>query len=66
MGWVVSDNEIDRLLKTEAVAEWLAVSKSTLVRWRQSGKGPRVVWLSEDLPRYRASDVRRWLNQRAD
>ena len=27
-----------RLLRTEELAEWLAVSTSTLVRWRQSGR----------------------------
>ena len=55
----------DPLLKPETVARWLAVSKSTLVRWRQSGRGPTVVWLSDDLPRYRASDVQAWLDARA-
>lgn len=47
----------DRLLRTQEVAAWLAVSKSTLVRWRQSFEGPDVYWLSEGVPRYRKSDV---------
>jgi predicted DNA-binding transcriptional regulator AlpA len=51
----------DLLLRTEEVAKWLAVSKSTLVRWRQSGQGPEVYWLADGVPRYRASDVERWL-----
>src|SRR5665647_3892380 len=34
----------DRLLRTQEVARWLAVSKSTLVRWRQSLEGPQVYW----------------------
>ncbi|MDR2567666.1 MAG: helix-turn-helix domain-containing protein [Bifidobacteriaceae bacterium] len=55
----------DLLLRTEAVAKWLAVSKSTLVRWRQSGRGPEVCWLAEGLPRYRAADVERWLAARS-
>jgi hypothetical protein len=46
------------LLRTEEVAKWLAVSKSTLVRWRQSGSGPDVYWLSDGVPRYR------WLSGR--
>lgn len=58
-------DSVDALLKSEAVAIWLAVSKSTLVRWRQSGLGPPVVWLSDDLPRYRMSDVQRWLDSKA-
>lgn len=51
----------DRLLRTDQVATWLSVSKSTLVRWRQSGDGPAVYWLSEGVPRYRAIDVEDWL-----
>lgn len=55
----------DRLLRTEEVAKWLAVSKSTLVRWRQSGEGPGVYWLSEGVPRYRTAEVERWLTGRS-
>lgn len=55
----------DRLLRTQEVAAWLAVSKSTLVRWRQSFEGPDVYWLAEGVPRYRASDVERWLAGRS-
>jgi predicted DNA-binding transcriptional regulator AlpA len=55
----------DRLLRTDEVAAWLSVSKSTLVRWRQSGEGPDVHWLSEDVPRYRVADVERWLTARS-
>lgn len=53
----------DRLLRTQEVAAWLAVSKSTLVRWRQSLEGPEVYWLADGVPRYRASDVERWLRR---
>ena len=55
----------ERLLRTQEVAAWLAVSKSTLVRWRQSLEGPDVYWLADGVPRYRASDVERWLTGRA-
>lgn len=54
----------DRLLNTAKVAAWLSVSKSTLVRWRQSGEGPAVCWLAEGVPRYRAADVEAWLAAR--
>ena len=54
-----------RLLRTEELARWLAVSKSTLVRWRQSGHGPDVYWLADGVPRYRADDVERWLSGRS-
>ena len=55
----------ERLLRTQEVAAWLAVSKSTLVRWRQSLEGPDVYWLADGVPRYRAADVERWLAGRA-
>ena len=55
----------DRLLRTKEVATWLAVSKSTLVRWRQSLEGPQVYWLADGVPRYRASDVEQWLRRRS-
>lgn len=55
----------DRLLRTEDVARWLSVSKSTLVRWRQSGEGPVVYWLAEGVPRYRVTDVEAWLAARS-
>ena len=55
----------DRLLRTQEVARWLAVSKSTLVRWRQTLEGPAVFWLADGVPRYRASDVEQWLAGRS-
>ncbi len=65
MGEVHTAEATDRLLRTQEVASWLAVSKSTLVRWRQSLEGPHVYWLADGVPRYRASDVERWLAGRA-
>lgn len=54
-----------RFLRTEEWAGWLAVSKPTLVRWRQFGHGPDVYWLADGVPRYRAADVERWLSGRS-
>lgn len=65
MGEAHTAQVADRLLRTEEVARWLAVSKSTLVRWRQSCVGPVVYWLADGVPRYRASDVERWLAGRS-
>jgi predicted DNA-binding transcriptional regulator AlpA len=65
MGKVHAADTADRLLRTQEVATWLAVSKSTLVRWRQSLQGPDVYWLADGVPRYRASDVERWLTGRS-
>lgn len=53
----------DALLTTDEVARWLRVSPSTLCRWRHTGDGPRVLWLSKSVPRYRGEDVRRWLEE---
>lgn len=57
-------NESDHLLKTAEVCQLLNVSNSTLSRWRQTGAGPRCVWLSEGCPRYRPSDLLDWLKLR--
>lgn len=51
------------LLRSETVADWLSVSKSTLCRWRQTGHGPKCVWLSEGCPRYRRTDVEDWIRE---
>lgn len=54
---------MDELLTSTEVAVWLKVSRSSLCRWRQEGRGPRVVWLSGGCPRYRRSDVIAWLDR---
>ena len=51
------------LWTSREVAEALKVTPSTLCRWRATGKGPRVYWLSPDSPRYRRSDVLSWLEE---
>ena len=56
MGEALLAETTGRLLRTEELAGWLAVSKSTPVRWRQSGHGPDVYWLADGVPRYRAAD----------
>lgn len=55
----------ERLLTSEEVAEWMQVAPSTLCRWRQTGHGPRVIWLSPSTPRYRPSDVLAWVEKAA-
>ena len=59
------DQGIDQLLNSVIVARWLGVDRSTLSRWRAAGTGPRVVWLSATMPRYRRADVESWLRGRA-
>ena len=48
-------------LTTDEVAELLRVNPSTVCRWRLSGRGPRVTWLSAKIPRYRKADVLDWV-----
>ncbi len=56
-------DHVDQYLTTNEVAAWLRVSSSTLCRWRISGHGPRATWLSETCPRYKRSDVEKWLRE---
>ncbi len=56
---------LPKLLTTTEVAKALGVNPSTLSRWRQEGKGPRVYWLGEASPRYREDDVIEWLERMA-
>lgn len=53
------------LLMAAQVAERLQVSAATLCRWRRSGVGPRVVWLTPSMPRYREGDINEWLSGRS-
>lgn len=53
------------LLTTVEVAEVLRVDRSTLARWRASGVGPRVTWLSPNVPRYQRDDIADWLRRAA-
>lgn len=53
------------LMTTGEVAQLLKVNTSTVCRWRQSGSGPRVVWLSRCMPRYQRSDVLAWIERMA-
>lgn len=55
--------ELGELLVSAEVAKWLRVSPATLCRWRQTGDGPRVIWLSKTCPRYRRVDVEAWLTE---
>lgn len=46
------------------LAESLAVSISTVRRWRQAGEGPHFVRIGKSV-RYRLSDVEEWLTAKA-
>ena len=51
----------DALLTVAHVSAVSTFPVSTLKYWRGRGRGPRVTTI-EGLPRYRAGDVRVWLN----
>lgn len=56
---------LPKLLTTTEVAKALGMNPSTLSRWRQEGKGPRVYWLGDASPRYSEDDVIEWLERMA-
>ncbi|WP_258724419.1 helix-turn-helix transcriptional regulator [Cellulomonas sp. NS3] len=57
--------ELPVMLTSYEVARVLQVSPSTLCRWRQTGQGPRVTWLTPNCPRYAKDDVDAWLARMA-
>ena len=46
-----------KLLSPTEVSKILGVATSTLCRMRQSGTGPRCVWVTDHAPRYRVDDI---------
>jgi hypothetical protein len=48
------------LIKEEAAAEFLGVTRRSLQKWRQVGGGPRYVSLSARCLRYRRIDLTIW------
>ena len=62
---VADSRTLPRLLTTAEVADLLSVTPSRLCRWRQQGMGPRVAWLSPNIPHYQLSDVTAWIERAA-
>jgi hypothetical protein len=58
-------SQLPELMTTAEVASVLRVDRSTLSRWRSSGSGPRVTWLSSSCPRYQRNDMIEWLKRAA-
>ena len=54
---------VHELMTSSEVAAVLRVSQATLCRWRQTGTGPRALWLSARVPRYLWRDVEKWLER---
>ena len=55
--------DVPEPLTTAEVAALLRVNRSRLSRWRSAGAGPRVTWLTANIPRYQRDDVIEWIRQ---
>jgi predicted DNA-binding transcriptional regulator AlpA len=55
--------DVPELLTAAEVSALLKVSRLTLSRWRSAGAGPRVTWLTANIPRYQRDDVIEWIRQ---
>lgn len=53
----------EELITIKELAVMVRVSVQTVYRWRAEGSGPRSIVAGRSV-RYRASDVRRWLDGR--
>ena len=60
-----TSTRLSPMLTSKYVARLLSIAPSTLCRWRQTGKGPRVYWLGDGSPRYREDDILEWLERMA-
>lgn len=52
-----------RLLTRSEAAYILSVSVKTMSNWAHIGRGPRVVWIAKNEPRYSLSDINAWLTE---
>lgn len=58
---LAASGELPILMTTREVAAFLRVHPSTVVRWRQVGEGPPVIWVAPSIPRYARAQVVEWL-----
>ena len=59
------NNNNDRLLTANELADFLDVPIKTLYAWRHRGEGPIGFRVGRHI-RYRRSDIQRWIEQRID
>jgi hypothetical protein len=59
----VAWEQLPQFLTTEEVAALLRVNPSTVCRWRLTGHGPLVTWLSPHIPRYQKAHVLEWVKR---
>jgi phage terminase Nu1 subunit (DNA packaging protein) len=62
----LDDLSANELLTTQDVASFLGVSVRTVEGWRQQGKPPKYQRFSHKLLRYRAEDVKKFINQQGE
>lgn len=55
-----------RVLTAPEASELLSVSIPVMDRWRAAGEGPRFIRLSARRIGYRLSDLRAWIESRAE
>ena len=55
----------DRLLRPDEVCVRLGVSRATFNRWRAAGSFPQPVHVGPRSPRWRESDLTRWVDEQA-
>ena len=56
------DDDDSKLLTIDEVAGYLQMTPAALATLRYTGKGPRFLKLTGRLVRYRASDLKAWLD----
>jgi len=56
----------EKLLTEAEVADWLGYSPRTVQGWRLRGKGPAHVVVAGKTIRYRANDVKEWLDRQTE
>ncbi|MXY48632.1 MAG: AlpA family phage regulatory protein [Gemmatimonadetes bacterium] len=57
-------NQSDRLLTRAQVQDRLAISRSTLLRWVESGRFPKPVRLGERSLRWYEDEITSWIDRR--
>lgn len=57
--------ENDIWLTPDDVARMMRVTRRTVSTWRYRGTGPRCVHITHNCVRYRMSDVRKWIESKA-
>jgi len=57
----MNSETVEKLLQDVEVARILGVEPDTLRAWRRQGRGPAFIEVGSKTVRYRAEDVRAWI-----